>query len=180
MCDNDCWGELRAGCDGSVVDRRGFLTRAGAAVVAAMLTACGDGQIGGVAGPGALGGAVDLVIDPAQFPALASVGGIARVDAPGSGSAPVAVVRSGPSSWMAFSMSCPHQGTTVNIATGGFTCPNHGARFDAAGANTGGQATGPLHAFTVVQRADGMLVISGVGPAGSGGGGDDEDDDDDP
>ena len=146
-------------------------------MVAAALAGCGDGIIGASAIVGPPG--AELVVDPAAFPALAAVGGIARVDQAGSGSGPVAVVRTGASSWAAFSLSCPHQGTTVTVGAGGFVCPNHGARFNAAGANVGGQATGPLRALTITQRADGMLVIAGAGSGGGTGGDDDGEDDGD-
>jgi len=116
-----------------------------------------------------------LVVNPSQFPALANVGGIARVDNNQAGTLPVAVVRTGTSTWVAFSMVCPHQGTTINIVSSGFLCPNHGAQFSSAGANTGGQQTSSLTSLPVTVQTDGTLLISGTaGSGGSGGGGDDD------
>ena len=177
---NDCLRALGPSSDAAFVDRRGFVTRLGLAAVAAMLAACGDGQIGagGVTGLGG-GTAADLIVDPNAFAALGTVGGIARVDPAGGAWGPVAVVRTGTATWSAFSLVCPHQGTTVNVVgTTGFTCPNHGARFSPAGANIGGQTSGPLLSLAIVQRADGMLVISGAGGGGGTGGGGDDDGDD--
>jgi Rieske Fe-S protein len=57
-------------------------------------------------------------------------------------------VRTGTSSFAAFSLVCPHQGTTVSITNGSFTCPNHGARFNAAGTWIGGQSTGNLRSYS--------------------------------
>jgi Rieske Fe-S protein len=72
---------------------------------------------------------------------LANVGGIARVD---SGGSPVAAVRTGASTFAAFSLICPHFGCTVGINGSAFLCPCHGARFGSSGAWTGGQRTSNL------------------------------------
>jgi Rieske Fe-S protein len=115
-----------------------------------------------------------LAVDPALFPALATVGGIARVDNQQPGSTPIAVVRTGTNTWAAFSMVCPHQGTTINIVSGGFLCPNHGARFNTSGANIGGQTSGPLTTLPVTVQANGTLIVDGSSaPPPSGGGSDD-------
>ena len=105
-------------CDGScgarAVTRRTFLAESTLAAVAAVLaSACGDGVFGGAFGPGQV---VALNINVNNFPALASVGGIARVD--GNSGTPVAVYHSGVDAYEAFSMTCPHAGTTVNIQGG--------------------------------------------------------------
>lgn len=116
-----------------------------------------------------------LVVDPSLFPALSTVGGIARVDNQQPGTLPVAVVRTGTSTWAAFSMVCPHQGTTINIVSGGFLCPNHGAQFNTSGANVGGQTSGPLTSLQVTVQSTGTLLIgtAGVPTPPPGGGGDD-------
>lgn len=128
--------------------RREFLGAAALTALALLATACGDGQIGGVGpadddddnGNGAPAGS--LVVIVASFPALANVGGVARVD--GGTGKPVALVRTGASTFTAFSLVCPHQGTTVDMSGGGFLCPNHGARFASTGKWQGGQVTGDL------------------------------------
>ena len=121
------------------VDRRTFVTQGTLAAVAAVLG-------GACAGGGATAPKVSLVVPLANFPTLASVGGIARVDN-GSG-APVAAVRTGTSTFAAFSLICPHFGCTVGVAGTYFQCPCHGAQFAASGQWIGGQPTGnltPLH-----------------------------------
>ena len=51
-------------------------------------------------------------------------------------------------------------GLPVNIVSGGFFCPNHGARFTNTGAWTGGQRTNNLHSYPVVYDAvAGTLTI---------------------
>ncbi len=78
--------------------------------------------------------AVDgLAVTIADWPALANVGGVA-----GSvGSLnfnPVAVVRTGASTFAAFSLICPHNQFYVQVINGqSFRCPNHGALFNANG-----------------------------------------------
>lgn len=128
-----------AGCAG--ITRRQFVERSTLAAVASFLAACSGG-----AGGGSPTLSAPYTFSVSAYPALATVGGIARVNV---GSAPVAVVRSGTDSFLAFSMVCPHQGTTINISGGAFVCPNHGARFNAQGQWTGGQPTSNLRSVAL-------------------------------
>lgn len=74
-----------------------------------------------------------LLVNIAAYPALANVGGVAGSVGTVNGG-PVAVVRTSETSFSAFSMVCPHAGTTINVINGAsFRCPNHGALFNAAG-----------------------------------------------
>lgn len=143
------------------VDRRQFMTQSAiAAVSAVLLGACAGG--GGVAGPGSSGGNgnTSLSIQVANYPALASVGGIARVDS-GRGT-PVAAVRTSATTFAAFSLICPHFGCTVGVAGTSFACPCHGARFASNGKWIGGQPTGNLSPLTATYDATaGMLTITG-------------------
>ena len=147
-------------CGGAGVSRREFLTASSALAVTAVLAACGDGisgtggRSGGVTGPSNVATTVVL----ANFPALGTVGGIVVVS---GGGTPIAVVRSNATQYRAFSLTCPHQGTTVEINGAGFRCPNHGATFNASGGWTGGQPTNGLFEFTVVSNATaGTLTIT--------------------
>lgn len=98
-----------------------------------------------------VGGGNQLLVTLANVPALATVGGIARVD--GNTSTPVALVHTGQASYVALSMVCPHQGATITIQSGGFICPRHGARFSSTGAWTGGQPTSSLRVLTATYDA---------------------------
>lgn len=124
-------------------------------------SACGDGEIGGPMGP-RLAPTFDppLLVTLADFPALGTVGGIARVDA--GSDTPVAVARLGAAEYRAFSMICPHASfRPINIVSAGFRCPNHGARFDADGAWSGGQRTSSLLEYQLLFDAGaGTLTIS--------------------
>ena len=144
--------------------RRQFLTQAALAAVAAVLAACGDGEIAGVANgepieqpPPVL--PTGFTIRIADFPALSNVGGIARVD--GNTSNPIAVSRTGANSFIALSMICPHAGyKPINIVSNGFRCPNHAALFDSTGNWTGGQRTRDLQSYpTVYNAGSGSLTI---------------------
>lgn len=159
MCDSSC---PLPGAVPRVDDplRREFIQRSLLTAAASMLAAaCGDGQIG-AAGPTA-----PVVIDEpvgiriADYPALAAVGGIAVVQ---TGSNPIAVARTGASTFVALSLICPHAGyspITVNSGSG-FHCPNHGATFDYAGKWTGGQRTRNLQSYpTTYSAATGTLTI---------------------
>ncbi|MFM8602579.1 MAG: ubiquinol-cytochrome c reductase iron-sulfur subunit [Gemmatimonadota bacterium] len=147
-------------------ERRRFLSAALAASVLGVLAACGDGDVGGVSGPGdnpppggGGGTPTGLVVSLANFSALGTNGGIARVD--GGVGTPTAVLRVSATSYRAFSMVCPHQGTTVNIVSGGFSCPNHGATFSSTGEVTNGPATRGLTERSVTFNASaGTLTIA--------------------
>lgn len=125
------------------VGRREFVGAAALTALALLQAACGDGQIGGTGPDGTSGGT--LVVTLSRFAALSAVGGVARVD--GGRGTPVALVRTGASSFTALSLVCTHQGSTVNITGTGFLCPNHGARFSSAGVWQGGQVTSNLHSL---------------------------------
>ena len=141
-----------AGC--AVLDRRAFLAQTALAGVAAFLAGCAGGA--DTAGPSFTG---PLTVSAADFPALAMVGGIARVD--GGGGSPVAAVRVGATQYAAFSLVCPHRGATVGISGSGFRCPQHGALFAADGSWAGGQPTSNLHALAAqFDPATGLLTIT--------------------
>lgn len=138
-------------CDQScALGRREFLGAAALTALALLETACGDGEIGGT-GPDDTPSGSSLVVTVANFAALASVGGAARVD--GGSGRPVALVRTGATTFNAFSLVCTHEGTTVNLTSSGFLCPNHGARFSSAGIWQGGQVTSDLKTLVATFNA---------------------------
>jgi len=63
-------------------------------------------------------------------------------------------------SFVAVQESCPHQGTSIaffaNSST--FICPNHGAVFNTAGSNIGGQQTGALKVYAVAINGSTLTV----------------------
>ncbi len=141
------------------VDRRTFLSQAvlasAYAAAAAALAACGGGG-GDVTGPTPTpisSNAVTL----ANYPALASVGGVQTVTLNGT---PLAIVRTGTASYLVLSLVCPHQQTTLNVTSTGFHCPNHGATFDSTGNWVGGQNTTHMATRTsTYDAATGTLTI---------------------
>lgn len=142
--------------------RRAFVTKTLLATVGAwVLQGCGDGDIGGPGAPDVAppitGGR--LVVRITDFPALATVGGIARVDS--GGSTPIAAVRIASETFLAVSMVCTHAGfQPIEIRTTGFRCPNHGAQFNREGEWVGGQPTGNLLQYPVAYDATaGTLTI---------------------
>jgi Rieske Fe-S protein len=143
-----------AACDSTVttIGRRTFVAQSTLMAVAALLAACG----------GADSTAPDLgagaSINVSDYPALASVGGIALATVSG---ARLAIVRTGTSSFVALSRVCPHQGGTIGVNGSGFRCPEHGATFDSTGKWTGGQRTSNMHAYaTSYDATTGVLSIS--------------------
>ncbi len=151
------------GC-ATALPRRAFLQRGALGAIGALIaTACGDGDIGGTY-PTDPFPTTPLTITLTDFPALAIVGGAARVDA---GTAqPVAVIRTGTASFAAMSLVCPHQGATVDITDSGFKCPSHLAEFAADGTWSGGKQTGALTALGVTYDAKSdTLTINGPASA---------------
>lgn len=119
------------GCAGCV-SRRAFLTQSAlATATAALLAACGDGQIG----PGTITDPVGkTTIVVSTFPGLATVGTLVLIDGFR------AVKRTGAATFLALSRACTHQGTPVELSGSGFVCPNHGSQFDTDGHVTLGPA----------------------------------------
>jgi cytochrome b6-f complex iron-sulfur subunit len=115
---------------GGGMSRRTFLTQGALAAIAVALAACG--------GDSPVAPSIDSnTIHLADHPALGSVGGVAFVTLV---KVPLAVVRTGDSSFVALARPCPHQGPLVNTSSSGFTCPRHGARFSITGEWVGGPA----------------------------------------
>jgi cytochrome b6-f complex iron-sulfur subunit len=133
--------------------RREFLQRSALfAAAAAALAACAPSD----STAPSLNGTVQVKVS--DYPSLANVGGIATLTANG---APIAVVRTGASSFIALSRVCPHQGFTVNSTGNGFFCPGHGAQFSSTGQWEGGQRTSNLHAYaTSYDATSGVVTIS--------------------
>jgi Rieske Fe-S protein len=137
------------GC--TTIDRRSFLAQSTLIAVGALLAGCRT-----TTGPG--GSGLPLVVNLADFPALIPIGGIARVD--NGGGTPVAVVHAAESSYLAFSLVCPHQGYLVVPNGSAFQCTGHGARFAADGKWIGGQPTGNLRSLPVAAGdTPGTLIV---------------------
>ena len=149
-------GQPCGGCDEPVtlntIGRREFLARGALAAAAIALAACG-----GAGSDATAPNSVALSLKVSDYPALASVGGLALVSASGS---PLAVVRTSETSFVVLSRICPHQGATVNTSASGFTCPRHGATFNTTGTWVGGQRTSSLHSYpSSYDASTGVLTV---------------------
>lgn len=134
----------------SIYSRRSFLTGSMLAAAALALAACMDESISAP-------NAVNSTVRVSDYSALDTVGGVALVTLNG---ARLAIVRTSTATFEVLSRVCPHQGSTVNPTAAGFTCPNHGARFDLAGHWVGGQRTSSLRSYPAVyDSAAGTLAI---------------------
>ncbi len=158
MCDCAC---SRQG-PGLGFSRREFIAGSTLAALSAMLaSACGT-TIGGLDPSDPTKGLDQLSLRISDYPALATVGGIALID---STSVPIAVVRTASTTFDAFSRICPHAGTTVGIAGSGFKCPNHGATWNAQGTWVSGQTTTDLIKLqTSYDAATDMLAVKAAKP----------------
>jgi Rieske Fe-S protein len=127
------------------IGRRTFLAQSGILAAIAALAACGN-TASATAPSVPAGSAIDI----SNYPTLANVGGVVVVSL---GSAPVAIVRTSSTSFLALSRVCPHQGSIVQLSTNGFVCPGHGARFNIDGTWIGGQPTSSLHQYPTTYDA---------------------------
>ena len=92
-----------------------------------------------------------------QYPALKKVGGAAYIGTVGD--MPAAVARTGPRTYVAYSLLCPHAGVEVDRSGPGWLCPAHGSRFTSSGGFVSGPAGRSL--FPIPSRLSGRTLIVG-------------------
>lgn len=80
-----------------------------------------------------------LSVQLRNIPELSKVGGSVNIG--NVKGAPVAITRIGASRYIAFNLSCPHQGVTVGKTDSGWRCEAHGSEFKANGDLVMGPAT---------------------------------------
>ena len=79
---------------------------------------------------------------------------VARAAVSGGGAVGELWLAGTPDAPVAFSLTCTHLGCRVAGAEGGFACPCHGSRFDAAGAPVSGPARASLRRVPLSRRGD--------------------------
>ena len=141
------------------LNRREFLARAaGTTAVAALLVACGDGEISGAVN-------AHRAPPPPPSPIQIKVGNYAGLATAGvlvqPNEAFVAIKRTGPDTFQCYSLACTHEGCLLDITNGQrFDCPCHFSRFDANGNVVQGPATRPLQNIpTSYDPATDLLTI---------------------
>jgi Rieske Fe-S protein len=88
-----------------------------------------------------------LSIRMSDVPKVVGVGASARIGSVKG--RPVALLRTGTSTFKAFSLMCPHQGVTVIKQEDGWYCDAHGSKFEVDGALNQGPATTGLPSVPV-------------------------------
>lgn len=91
----------------------------------------------------------EVALDAAVVARAVASGGAAvgEIFVAGTAEAPVAV-----------SLACTHLGCRVAGAPGGFACPCHGSRYDAAGAPVAGPARAALARVPLVKRGESWIA----------------------
>ncbi|MBS1911646.1 MAG: Rieske 2Fe-2S domain-containing protein [Bacteroidetes bacterium] len=104
------------------------------------------------------GGPSEIVVDVTTLTADGQALATAENGPEGS---PVLVVRKAADQYAAVSMSCTHEGCTVNTPSGGvISCPCHGSRFDLNGTVQNGPAVRSLTSYTTTYNAaNGTVTI---------------------
>ena len=103
----------------------------------------------------------DLVVHIDSTSPLSKVGGSVIVD---SAAGKIAILRTGDSSFVAYSAKCTHKGGIVEYdpAKKEFVCPKHGSTFDAAtGKSVDGPADTPLPSYKTKAGTDSVTVSLG-------------------
>ena len=137
------------------VNRRDFLTRSALAAAAlAAAQGCGDGQFG-PSEPGAALPNGKLTVNLGSYPGLASTGTLVHIDGQSVG-----VVRTGPTTFVASSSICTHEGCETNVRNNRYECPCHDSLFAATGDLLRGPAARALDRLpTVFDASTGTLTI---------------------
>lgn len=137
----------------SGIDRRQFVTLAGAALAVTVLPGCAS-LVATPVTP--VGGSIRLALR--NFPQLARPGGYVKL-AP-SGAATPLYVLAVDQGYAALSPVCTHQGCIVNIQGAELVCPCHASAFDREGRVLRGPAERPLRRLPATLTAEGDLVIT--------------------
>jgi nitrite reductase/ring-hydroxylating ferredoxin subunit len=119
--------------DDTTVDATGLTRRQALAAAAAL---CGFGAVT-AAGTGVAHASGSLRVQLSKHPQLGRIGGVANVGT--LNGAPVAVVRTGRSTYVALDRRCPHAGGIVSPSGREWVCPLHNSRFAL---NTGRKVSG--------------------------------------
>lgn len=131
--------------------RREFLVKSSAVAGGFLLSLSGIGTASAMNND-----ATDLVVKIDAGGALGKVGGAQNFD---TESGPVVVIRTGESTFSAFSAKCTHKGGVLeyDTATKQLACPLHGSRFSGKdGAVVNGPASKPIASFS----AETAVVVS--------------------
>lgn len=100
-------------------------------------------------------GIADKIINIADYPALASVGGYAMV------TDKVIVIRKSSTKFIAINIVCTHKKCDVDYDGKGFECPCHGSTFNGNGKVIEGPATKNLKSYKVTYNsAENTLTIN--------------------
>jgi Rieske Fe-S protein len=97
-----------------------------------------------------------LSVDLKSIPALAKVGGAARIGSVKG--VPVAIARTGTAKYVAFNLQCPHRGVTVDRSENGWVCNAHLSEFKADGELELGPAMTGL-AKVPIKVARGVAIV---------------------
>ena len=135
--------------------RKEFLEQVGIGGAVALLATCGVGcEKANTPAPAPQTPAVDFTVSVASG-ALSSNGGFIIQSG-------IIIARTMSATYIAVAAACTHAGSTIgyNSATNDFTCPNHGAKFDANGAVTNGPATTALTKYNTSLSGTTLRVFS--------------------
>jgi Rieske Fe-S protein len=97
-----------------------------------------------------------VVVTVARIPSLAKVGGIVNLGTVKG--LPVAVVRTGSTTYRALSLRCTHEGATVRPTGSRWTCPRHGSQFNLDGSLVRGPANRALNTVLAKLKAGKLTV----------------------
>lgn len=115
------------------------------------------GAILAAAGAAGLFRALKSAAPPVREVALADAS-VSRAIASGGGAVGDLFVEGRREAPVALALACTHLGCRVSPAAGGFACPCHGSRFDAAGRPVAGPARAALQRVPLERRGDAWIA----------------------
>jgi cytochrome b6-f complex iron-sulfur subunit len=135
------------------MNRKEFITQVGLGSTAILLSSCLSGLSGCKKSTTSPINA-DFTVDTSSG-SLSNNGGYLEKDG-------VIVARTIAGDFIAVSVSCTHEGTSVNynVSSNNFICPNHGAKFDSNGTVTQGPANKNLTKYNTALTGATLRVYS--------------------
>lgn len=68
------------------------------------------------------------------------------------------IVQQSAGTYIAYSLSCTHDGCIVSKSGSNWRCGCHGATFSSTGVHTGGPGNGPLQSYTTCADSTGVTI----------------------
>ncbi|MGZ3885173.1 MAG: QcrA and Rieske domain-containing protein [Bacteroidia bacterium] len=134
--------------------RKEFIAQVGSGAALLLVPACISGLSACKKKDTSKPASIDFTLDVSSGPLASNGGSLVQQG--------VIVARTNSGSFIAVASACTHEGTTINYvaSSNSFSCPNHGAKFNASGGVTLGPATTNLTPYNTSLNGSSLRVFS--------------------